>query len=54
MPNRRMSETLKEEIAKELGLYEVIKKGGFGAVTSRDCQNMLSRIETPSRNKTKP
>lgn len=43
MPKRKMSENLKEEIAKELGLYEIIKKAGWGAVTSRDCGNLLTR-----------
>lgn len=43
MSNRRISETLREEIARELGLYDVIKKSGWGAVTSRDCGNLRSQ-----------
>lgn len=39
----RMSETLKQEIAKELGVYDVVKQAGWGAVSSRDCGNMVSR-----------
>lgn len=37
-----MSENLKQEIAKELGVYDVVKQsGGWGDVTSRDCGNMV-------------
>lgn len=40
----RMSNQLKEEIAKELGVYETVKNsGGWGDVTSRDCGNMVSK-----------
>ena len=38
-----MSDVLKEEIAKELGVYDIIKKSGWGAVSSRDCGNMVNR-----------
>lgn len=38
-----MSEALKMEVAKELGVYDTVKKEGFGGVTSRDCGNMVSR-----------
>lgn len=39
----RMSENLKTEIAKELGVYETVAKdGGWGNVTSRDCGNMVT------------
>ena len=36
-----MSEKLKEEIAKELGVYNIVKNQGWGDVTSRDCGNMV-------------
>ena len=40
----KMSNSLKEEIAKELGVYDVVKQsGGWGDVTSRDCGNMVSK-----------
>lgn len=38
-----MSEVLKEEIAKELGVYDIVKESGWGAVSSRDCGNMVTR-----------
>lgn len=38
-----MSETLKQEIAKELGVYDIVKTRGWGAVSSRDCGNMVTR-----------
>ena len=45
-----MSEALKMEVAKELGVYDTVKKDGFGGVTSRDCGNMVSRaIEIANR-----
>lgn len=46
-----MSNQLKEEIAKELGVYESVKKnGGWGDVTSRDCGNMVKKaIEMAER-----
>ena len=46
-----MSNQLKEEIAKELGVYENVKQnGGWGNVTSRDCGNMVTKaIEMAER-----
>ncbi|MBR7163586.1 MAG: small, acid-soluble spore protein, alpha/beta type [Clostridia bacterium] len=39
-----MSRQLKEEIAKELGVYETVKQdGGWGNVSSRDCGNMVTK-----------
>lgn len=46
MPNKKstMSENLKEEIAKELGVYEQVKKdGSWGNVSSKDCGNMVKK-----------
>lgn len=46
-----MSENLKEEIAKELGVYEQIKKdGGWENVSSKDCGNIVTKaIEIANR-----
>lgn len=38
-----MSEALKEEIAKELGVYDIVKQRGWGDVSSRDCGNMVTQ-----------
>jgi small acid-soluble spore protein F (minor alpha/beta-type SASP) len=40
---RVMSDRLKEEIAKELGFYEVVERDGWGGITSRDAGNMVKR-----------
>ena len=46
-----MSENLKQEIAKELGVYDVVKQQGWGAVSSRDCGNIVTKaIEIAERN----
>ncbi len=39
-----MSEKLKEEIAKELGVYETVKRdGGWGNVSAEKCGNMVKK-----------
>ncbi|WP_099364145.1 small, acid-soluble spore protein, alpha/beta type [Fredinandcohnia onubensis] len=38
-----MSETFKEELAKELGFYDTVKSEGWGAIRSRDAGNMVKR-----------
>jgi len=38
-----MSENLKEEIARDLGVYDVVKNQGWGAVSSRNCGNIVKR-----------
>ena len=39
-----MSENLKEEIAKELGVYEQVKRdGGWQNVSSKDCGNIVTK-----------
>lgn len=38
-----MSDALKEEIAKELGFDEVVKKEGWGGIRARDAGNMVKR-----------
>ena len=52
MSRRRslMSESLKAEIAKELGVYDTVVTEGWGSVTSRDCGNMVKKaIEMAER-----
>lgn len=46
-----MSENLKTEIAKELGVYEAVKRdGGWGNVSSKHCGSMISKaIEIANR-----
>jgi small acid-soluble spore protein F (minor alpha/beta-type SASP) len=45
-----MSERLKEEIAKELGFYDVVQREGWGGIKSRDAGNMVKRaIEMAER-----
>ncbi|MBC7076342.1 MAG: alpha/beta-type small acid-soluble spore protein [Syntrophomonadaceae bacterium] len=38
-----MSEQLKYEIAHELGVDHIVATEGWGAVTSRDCGNMVRK-----------
>ena len=48
-----MSDDLKVEIAKELGVYEQVKQdgGSWANVSSRDCGNIVSKaIEIANRN----
>lgn len=46
-----MSNKLKEEIAKELGVYNEVKRdGGWGSVSSKDCGNIVTKaIEIANR-----
>lgn len=46
-----MTEALKEEIAKELGVYEQVKQdGGWQNVSSKTCGNIVSKaIEIANR-----
>jgi small acid-soluble spore protein F (minor alpha/beta-type SASP) len=37
-----MSEELKNELAREIGVYDTVKNEGWGAVSSRDCGNMVA------------
>lgn len=45
MARRRgiMSQRLKEEIAKELGFYDVVQREGWGGIKSRDAGNIVKR-----------
>ncbi|MGI5880714.1 MAG: small, acid-soluble spore protein, alpha/beta type [Syntrophomonadaceae bacterium] len=46
-----MSEALKYEIARELGVDQLVSSQGWGAVSSRDCGNMVTKaIEIAERN----
>ena len=46
-----MSEELKYEIAKELGVNDKVEHEGWGSVSSRDCGNMVKKaIEIAQRN----
>ena len=38
-----MSSRLKEEIAKELGFYDVVQREGWGGIKARDAGNMVKR-----------
>ncbi|KHD85018.1 small, acid-soluble spore protein, alpha/beta type [Heyndrickxia ginsengihumi] len=45
MSRRRsiMSEQFKEELAKDLGFYDVVQKEGWGGIKARDAGNMVKR-----------
>lgn len=46
-----MSDQLKYEIARELGVDNIVSSQGWGAVSSRDCGSMVSKaIEMAERN----
>lgn len=38
-----MSEQFKEELAKELGFYDVVQKEGWGGIKASDAGNMVKR-----------
>jgi small acid-soluble spore protein F (minor alpha/beta-type SASP) len=38
-----MSESFKYELAKDLGFYDVVKREGWGGITTRDAGNMVKR-----------
>lgn len=45
MSRRRgvMSESLKTELAKELGFYDTVRQEGWGGIRARDAGNMVRR-----------
>ena len=49
--SKLMSENLKEEIARELGVYDQVKQdGGWGNVPSKTCGNIVTKaIEIANR-----
>ena len=38
-----MSYRLKEELAEELGFYDVVQKEGWGGIRAKDAGNMVKR-----------
>jgi len=45
-----MSDTLKYEIARELGVDSIVRTEGWGGVSSRDCGNIVKKaIEIAER-----
>jgi small acid-soluble spore protein F (minor alpha/beta-type SASP) len=49
-----MSDKLKFEIAKELGVDDKVQSEGWGSVSSRDCGNIVKKaIEIAERNVSK-
>ena len=52
MSNKLMTENLKEEIAKELGVYDQVKQDGgrWKNVSSKDCGSIVTKaIEIANR-----
>lgn len=48
---RLISENLRMEIAKELGVFDIVQNQGWGAVSSKDCGRIVQKaIEIASRN----
>lgn len=48
---RLISENLRTEIAKELGVFDIAQNQGWGAVSSKDCGRIVQKaIEIASRN----
>lgn len=46
-----MSDQLKAEIAKELGVYNTVESEGWGSVSSRNCGNVVKvAIEMAEKN----
>lgn len=39
--NSLMSDELKAELAKELGVYDTVRTEGWGSVSSRNCGNLV-------------
>ncbi len=39
--NKVMSEALKEEVARRMGVYSQVHQQGWGSVSSRDCGRMV-------------
>lgn len=38
---RRMSEALKEQLAESLGIAQIVRTEGWGAVPARDCGRLV-------------
>lgn len=41
--NSMIPESEKEEIAKEIGVYDKVKTSGWGSVSSKDCGNIVKK-----------
>jgi len=41
--NGTMSENLKNEIARELGVFDIVEKEGWGSVSSQNCGLLVKR-----------
>lgn len=55
MARGRMSEQLKAEIAKELGVYDTVQREGWGGVSARNCGNIVAKaIEIAERSVNSP
>lgn len=56
--NKVMSQQLKEEIAKELGFYDKVKRDGWGEITARQAGSMVKHAiqmaEQAVQDKSKP
>ena len=37
-----ISEELRTELAKEIGVYDIVKREGWGGVPSRSCGNLVT------------
>jgi small acid-soluble spore protein F (minor alpha/beta-type SASP) len=37
-----MSDEFKNELAKEIGVYDKVQREGWGGVSSRDCGNLVT------------
>ena len=49
-----MSDALKADIARELGVYNKVSSEGWGSVSARDCGNIVKKaIEMAERNFTR-
>ena len=45
-----MSDALKAEFARELGVYDTVKREGWGSVSSKNCGNLVKMaIEKANR-----
>lgn len=50
MGRGRMSDALKTEIAKELGVYNTVQSEGWGGVSAKNCGNIVAKaIEIAER-----
>ncbi len=55
MARRRsvMSESLKYELARDLGFYEKVQREGWGGITTKDAGNMVKRAIQMAENNMK-